>query len=113
LANRSEQIDHLMAEAPTALVALGAAGGGPNGTLEARADIGELVLGLDLPSVLGNLTPVQLQQLLALLTGGAGLSLPTGALGGAAAGSGAAATPNLVPGLDSVIDNLSGMLAVN
>ncbi len=113
LANRSEQIDHLMAEAPTALVALGAAGGGPNGTLEARADIGELVLGLDLPSVLGNLTPVQLQQLLALLTGGAGLSLPTGALGDAAAGSGAAATPNLVPGLDSVIDNLSGMLAVN
>ena len=115
LANRSEEIDHLMAEAPTALVDLGAAGGGPNGTLEARADIGELVANLDVGGVIGNLTPVQLQELLNLLgLGGAlGAAAPAGADAATQGASGPAPAENLVPGLDSVIDNLSGMLTVN
>lgn len=46
LSNRSEEIDHLMAEAPTALADLGAAGGSKNGTLEARTDLSAIIGGL-------------------------------------------------------------------
>lgn len=57
LANRSDQIDKVLAEAPTALADLGAAGGSKNGTLEARADLTELVGGIlgDPVSILCNI----------------------------------------------------------
>jgi virulence factor Mce-like protein len=129
LANRSEELDHLLAEAPTALANLGLAGVGLG--VAARANLGEL---------LGNLNPITVicAQLGQANPGGGALCpalqsivdlIPPEILGGlfgtssmstsassssTAAGSGAGnAKPTLVPGLDNVIDNLAGMLAVN
>lgn len=142
LANRSEQIDKVLAEAPTALADLGAAGGSKNGTLEARADMTELVGGIlgDPVSILCNIlgqtpaNPGELCQgladildiippnLLGDLLGGntAGLQslVPTGTTAKAKPATDTA-TPSatqpgksLLPGLDSVVGNLAGLLAV-
>jgi virulence factor Mce-like protein len=142
LANRSEQIDKVLAEAPTALADLGAAGGSKNGTLEARADLTELVGGIlgDPVSILCNIlgqtpaNPGELCQgladildiippnLLGDLLGGntAGLQslVPTGTTAKAKPATDTA-TPSatqpgksLLPGLDSVVGNLAGLLAV-
>ena len=108
LADRSEDIDHLLAEAPTSLANLGLAGVGLG--VAARANLGELLEGLD-PTALLNVLPLIDPELIDDFFGTSGLaaamSSPT-----TAAESGQA-DPTLVPGLDSVIDNLSGMLAVN
>ena len=108
LADRSEDIDHLLAEAPTSLANLGLAGVGLG--VAARANLGELLEGLD-PTALLNVLPLIDPALIDDFFGTSGLaaamSSPT-----TAAESGQA-DPTLVPGLDSVIDNLSGMLAVN
>ena len=117
LASRSEDIDHLLTEAPVAFGLLGAIGGGSTGTADARGDLTEIVSSYGI-----NTNPAALLGLLNLL----GLPLPTAgsasaasastASDGAAAGSSpsaAAPVPDLVPGLDSVVDNLGGMLAVN
>jgi phospholipid/cholesterol/gamma-HCH transport system substrate-binding protein len=135
LANRSDQIDKVLAEAPTALADLGAAGGSKNGTLEARADLAELVGGIasDPVNILCNIlnqAPVSPGGLCQGLTDILDL-LPPGLLGGGAPSLGAStgttskaektstsSTPaagqpkSLVPGLDSVVGNLAGMLAV-
>jgi virulence factor Mce-like protein len=117
LAQHTEDIDHLMVDAPVGLGLLGAIGGGPTGTADARGDLAEILTSLNL-----NPNPAALLGLLNLL----GLPLPTAA-GASAASTGPAAAsadggstagggtpaPNLVPGLDSVVDNLAGMLAVN
>jgi phospholipid/cholesterol/gamma-HCH transport system substrate-binding protein len=115
LASRSEDIDHLLTDAPVAFGLLGAIGGGSTGTADARGDLAEIVQSYGI-----NTNPAALLGLLNLL----GLPLPTvGSASAAAAGTDAAAAgsspsaetpaPELVPGLDSVVDNLGGMLAVN
>jgi ABC-type transporter Mla subunit MlaD len=113
LASRSEDIDHLLAEAPVAFGLLGAIGGGSTGTADARGDLTEIVANYGI-----NTNPAALLGLLGLLN----LPLPTaGSASAAAAGADAASSSptavapveNLVPGLDSVFDNLGGMLAVN
>jgi virulence factor Mce-like protein len=132
LADRSDQIDHLLAEAPTSLANLGLAGVGLG--VAARANLGDLLLNADPISLIcnalgqmapggGGLCPL-LQGIVGLISPdlvddffgtsalSAALSTKPAAGSKAAAGSGQA-NPNLVPGLDSVIDNLSGMLAVN
>jgi len=139
LSDRSEQIDHVLAEAPVALGVLGAAGGGDTATLDARADLVDLVGGIlqdpvgVLCSLLGQApaNPGELCAGLSDLIDLIPLDALTGALGGAsgqplasnvakssASGaptpSGDAKTPTtLVPGLDSVVKNLSGLLAVH
>ncbi|HJR89505.1 MAG TPA: MCE family protein [Aeromicrobium sp.] len=128
LADRSEEIDHLLAEAPTSLANLGLAGVGLG--VAARANLGDLLAGLDPISLICNVLGQQAPgggALCPLLQGIVGLIDPglvddffgTSGLSAAmatasksdAAGSGQS-NPTLVPGLDSVIDNLSGMLAV-
>lgn len=123
LANHTQDIDHLLVEAPVAWALLGAAGGGPNGTIDARGDLTEILTSYGLPASAGALTG-----LLGLL----GIPLPVGGASAAStntvgaagantpsAGSSTGSTaptdvvPNVVNGLDSVIGNLSGMLAVN
>lgn len=116
LAARSEDIEHLLTEAPVAFGLLGAIGGGSTGTADARGDLAEIITSYGI-----NTNPAALLGLLNLL----GLPLPSAASVSAAAPAAnagqasaapaapaapAAVTPNLVPGLDSVIDNLSGML---
>lgn len=129
LADRSEEIDHLLAEAPTSLANLGLAGVGLG--VAARANLGELIENLSPITVIcaalgqadpggGALCPA-LQGIVGLIDPGLvddffGLSLAGLESAGspATAASGAKQpSPTLVPGLDSVIDNLSGMLAVN
>lgn len=133
LASRSDEIDHVLAEAPTALFNLGAAGGGTTATLEARADLTELLATANLTllgNIVGGLTPAELEELFGpflptaaaatttTATAGTG-SAPAAASdpAGTAAPSGAAGqpagSPNLVPGLDDVVKNLADMLAVN
>jgi phospholipid/cholesterol/gamma-HCH transport system substrate-binding protein len=130
LADRSDQIDHLLAEAPTSLANLGLAGVGLG--VAARANLGELVNNLNPITVIcaqlgqadpggGQLCPA-LQFIVGLIPANLldaffGTSSLSAAISGAksptaAAGSGQS-NPTLVPGLDSVIDNLAGMLAVN
>jgi virulence factor Mce-like protein len=113
LASRSEDIDHLLEDAPVAFGLLGAIGGGSTGTADARGDLTEIVANYGI-----NTNPAALLGLLGLLN----LPLPTaGSASAAAAGADAASSSpsavapveNLVPGLDSVFDNLGGMLAVN
>jgi phospholipid/cholesterol/gamma-HCH transport system substrate-binding protein len=128
LADRSEEIDHLLAEAPTSLANLGLAGVGDG--VAARANLGDLLMNLNpitvicgllgeaapgggalcpaLQTIVDLIPPEILDNLLGLGGGSsmsAEMSSPTTASG--------AAPPTLVPGLDSVIDNLAGMLAVN
>ncbi len=136
LADRNDELDHLLAETPTALANLGLAGVGLG--VAARADIGATLLHANPISVICNALGQQAPgggQLCAALQGIVGL-IPPELLGGffgtgfnaaatastastasasstPAAGSDQASKPTLVPGLDSVIDNLSGMLAVN
>lgn len=129
LANRSEEIDHLLSEAPIALANLGLAGGGSTATLDARSDIAEILEAANVPALLqglvGNLPLLgallgQLGGIFPADAAAAGAVAPLGA-GGLSQGVGAAGAkpqqqqpdPTLVPGLDSVIDNLAGMLAVN
>jgi virulence factor Mce-like protein len=130
LAERSEEIDHLLAEAPTSLANLGLAGVGLG--VAARANLGDLLLNASPISLICNILGEQdpgggqlcptLEGIVGLISPDLiddffGLSLaslqasppsPTTAAAGAEP-----ANPTLVPGLDSVIDNLSGMLAVN
>ncbi|MFL6090774.1 MAG: MCE family protein [Aeromicrobium sp.] len=131
IANRSDELDHLLAETPTALADLGIAGVGQG--VAARANLGELVQNTNpitlicaqipgpagqVPGGVGALCP-GLQaavgeipaNLLKGLLGAGTMSAPASAPQ-SAAGSGAA-SPTLVPGLDAVIGNLAGMLAVN
>jgi virulence factor Mce-like protein len=136
LADRNDELDHLLAETPTALANLGLAGVGLG--VAARADIGATLLHANPISVICNALGQQAPgggQLCAALQGIVNL-IPPELLGGffgtsalpastaatastastsstPAAGSGQASKPTLVPGLDSVIDNLAGMLAVN
>ena len=129
LANRSDEIDHLLAEAPTSLANLGLAGVGDG--VAVRANLGELLNGLNpitvicaqlgqadpgggalcpaLQSIVNLIPPEILNNLLGLGSGSA--SLPTSAPAKSAGSTQPSST--LVPGLDSVIDNLAGMLAVN
>jgi len=130
LADRSGQIDHLLAEAPTSLANLGLAGVGLG--VAARANLGELVNNVDPISLIcnvlgqqapggGQLCPL-LQAIVGLIdpglvddffgTSGISAALAKSAASTSDTGSGQS-KPNLVPGIDSVIDNLSGMLAVN
>ena len=130
LADRSEEIDHLLAEAPTSLANLGLAGVGPG--VAARANLGELLENMSPITVIcaalgqadpggGALCPA-LEGIVGLIDPNLvddffGFSLmsvesaesPTPTTAGAAKQP----NPTLVPGLDSVIDNLAGMLAVN
>ncbi len=129
LANRSEEIDHLLAEAPTSLANLGLAGVGLG--VAARANLGELVENLSPITVIcaalgqadpggGALCP-GLQSIVGLIDpnladdffGFSLMSAESGASPTTAAGGAKQPNPTLVPGLDSVIDNLAGMLAVN
>jgi phospholipid/cholesterol/gamma-HCH transport system substrate-binding protein len=128
LADRSEEIDHLLAEAPTSLANLGLAGVGLG--VAARANLGELVENLSPITVIcaalgqadpggGALCPL-LEGIVGLIDPGLiddffGLSLGSLQASSPATAAAGAKQPNptLVPGLDSVIDNLSGMLAVN
>lgn len=129
LADRSDEIDHLLAEAPTSLANLGLAGVGLG--VAARTDLGEMLNNLSPITVIcaalgqadpggGALCPT-LQFIVGLIDPGLiddffGLSLAgleSAASPGAAAAGAKQPSPTLVPGLDSVIDNLSGMLAVN
>jgi virulence factor Mce-like protein len=112
LADRSEEIDHLLAEAPTSLANLGLAGVGPG--VAARTELGELLGNTDpdaflnaILSVLPLIDPGLIDDFFGTSGLAAAVSAPT-----TAAESGQA-DPTLVPGLDSVIDNLAGMLAVN
>ncbi|HUS23049.1 MAG TPA: MCE family protein [Aeromicrobium sp.] len=129
LADRSDEIDHLLAEAPTSLANLGLAGVGLG--VAARANLGELLNNLNpitvicaqlgqadpgggqlcpaLQAIVDLIPPEILDNLLGLGSGttAAAASSPT------TAGGADQSSPTLVPGLDSVIDNLSGMLAVN
>ena len=128
LADRSEEIDHLLAEAPTSLANLGLAGVGLG--VAARANLGELLNNLSPITVIcaalgqadpggGALCPT-LQFIVGQIDpdlvddffGTSSLSAAMSSSSTTAAGPGQAA-PTLVPGLDSVIDNLAGMLAVN
>lgn len=131
LADRTDEIDHLLAETPTALANLGLAGVGPG--VAARANIGELVNNLSpitvICAALGEMDPgggalcPTLQFIVGLIPGNIlddffGTSALSAAIAGATSPAGATtgageSNPTLVPGLDSVIDNLSGMLAVN
>jgi len=127
LADRSAQLDHLLAEAPTSLANLGLAGVGLG--VAARANLGELVNNMNPITVIcaalgqadpggGALCPT-LQFIVGLIDPGliddffgtAALSAALPSSSTAAAG-GDQPNPTLVPGLDSVIDNLAGMLAV-
>lgn len=129
LADHSEDIDHLLAEAPTSLVNLGLAGVGLG--VAARANIGDLLLNADPISLIcnalgqmapggGQLCPL-LEGIVSLIDPGLvddffGLSLASAPLASsptAATSEAKAPTPTVVPGLDSVLDNLAGMLAVN
>jgi len=127
LADRSGQIDHLLAEAPTSLANLGLAGVGLG--VAARANLGELVNNLSPITVIcaalgqadpgnGQLCPL-LQVAVNLIPPGLldaffGTSAVSAAMASSPTAAGAGQTnPTLVPGLDSVIDNLAGMLAVN
>lgn len=128
LADRSEQIDHLLAETPTALANLGLAGVGLG--VAARANLGDLLahanpislicnaLGQQAPGG-GQLCPA-LQGLFGLISPdlvdaffGLSLAGSASAPSPATTGAGAQSNPTLVPGIDSVVDNLAGMLAVN
>ena len=127
LADRSTEIDHLLKEAPVSLANLGLAGVGLG--VAARADLVALI---------GSANPIDL--LCNLLTGGvesapgggalcptlqgiidqipAGtLKLPTSTSASTTASSsnasGSKVPTNLAPGIDSVVGNLAGMLAVN
>ena len=132
LSERSGQIDHLLAETPTALANLGLAGVGLG--VAARTDLGALLLNADPISLICNALGQQAPgggQLCAALQGivnlipadlldaffgtsalSAATSAPSATSSKPGAGSGQS-NPTLVPGLDSVIDNLAGMLAVN
>ena len=129
LANRSEELDHLLAEAPTALADLGLAGVGLG--VAARDNLGDLVGNMNpitlICAALGQANPgggalcPALQAIVDLippeiLGGLFGTSSMSAAKSSPAAALGASqgqAKPTLVPGLDNVIDNLAGMLAVN
>jgi phospholipid/cholesterol/gamma-HCH transport system substrate-binding protein len=127
LADRSDEIDHLLAEAPTALTDLGLAGVGLG--VAARANLGDLLMNLNPITIIcaqlgqadpggGALCPA-LQAIVDLIPpeilGGlfGTSSMSAAAPSPTAAGGADQSSPTLVPGLDSVIDNLSGMLAVN
>lgn len=131
LADRSEEIDHLLAEAPTSLANLGLAGVGLG--VAARANLGELIENMSPITVIcaalgqadpggGALCPA-LQGIVGLIDPGlvddffglslAGLESSSPAASSPGAAQSGQANPTLVPGLDSVIDNLAGMLAVN
>ena len=129
LADRSEEIDHLLAEAPTSLANLGLAGVGLG--VAARANLGELLENLSPITVIcaalgqadpggGALCPT-LELIVGLIDPNLiddffGFSLMSAESAGSptpTAGGAQQPNPTLVPGLDSVIDNLSGMLAVN
>jgi hypothetical protein len=130
LADRSDELDHLLAETPTSLANLGLAGVGLG--VAARANLGDLLLNADpislICNALGEMAPgggalcPTLQFIVGLIDPGLvddffGTSGLAAVLSGAASSKTAAgagtSNPTLVPGLDSVIDNLSGMLAVN
>lgn len=140
LANHSEDIDHLLTEAPISLAALGAAGAGKTGSLDARTDLVEIISKYHLPTdatALLNLLgaagtpltdivcslPLSLPVLCPVVPSGAaaaaGAPAPTAraaAVPPSAAGATVAAptpaAPELVPGLDDAIQNLAGMLGV-
>jgi virulence factor Mce-like protein len=128
LANRTDEIDHLLAEAPTSLADLGLAGVGLG--VAARANLGELLKGANpitlICAQLGQANPgggalcPALQSIVNLippdvlggLLGTGPMAVPASSSTPASAQAGQS-KPTLVPGLDSVINNLSGMLAVN
>jgi virulence factor Mce-like protein len=128
LADRSEDIDHLLAEAPTSLANLGLAGVGLG--VAARANLGDLLMNLNpitiicaqlgqadpgggalcpaLQSIVDLIPPELLGGLFGTGTMSAATSSPT------PASAASQSSPTLVPGLDSVIDSLAGTLgAVN
>lgn len=134
LADRSEQIDHLMAEAPTALADLGAAGGSKNGTLEARTDLTALVGGIlgdpvgiicnllgqtpanpgelcdALTDILSVLPTEQLEDFLGgLLGSGGGGESPRPAATTAQSTTGGAATPATEPLAKSIVDPVTSL----
>ena len=135
LADRTEEIDHLLAEAPTSLANLGLAGVGLG--VAARTDLGALLMhanpislicnaiggpggqipgpGQLCPTLAGLVSLIPADLLEALFGGASPLSAPSAspAAAPAAAESAAAIDPSLVPGLDSVTDNLAGMFGVN
>jgi virulence factor Mce-like protein len=128
LADRSDELDHLLAEAPTSLANLGLAGVGPG--VAARANLGELLNNLSPITVIcaalgqadpggGALCPT-LQFIVGLIPadlldaffGTSALSAAIPSTPAAKTGQAGQANPTLVPGLDSLIDNLSGTLGV-
>jgi virulence factor Mce-like protein len=116
LANRSAEIDHVLAEAPSALVNLGAAGGGDTGTLEARADLAELLGHVDLAGLLGNLSEADILAILSLLPadllGGGGL--PLSSPSSATQESGAGSTEQLANAIiEGATSPLAGMLGLS
>lgn len=130
IANRSDELDHLLAETPTALADLGIAGVGDG--VAARANLGELLNHMNpitvlcaalgqadpgggalcpaLQAIVDLIPPEILNNLLGL--GSGSMAAPASSASGASAGS-SKVKPTLVPGLDNVVDNLAGMLAVN
>lgn len=125
LADRSASIDHLLTEAPVSLANLGLAGVGPG--VAARADLVDIIGTSDPIALLcdvlfnevvpgnGTLCP-SLTPIINLIPPGL-LDLPTATSAQAPTGGSSATTKapatSLVPGLDAVIGNLAGMLAVN
>lgn len=114
LANHTEDIDHLLTEAPVAFALLGAIGGGTSGTADARTNLGD-VLEAYAPTL-----PTDAATLCTLL-GFLGTPCPAsaGAGAGPAGTASAGANPlapvvptaeNPLPGIDKVLENLSGIV---
>ncbi len=122
LAQRNEEIEHTLIDAPVALGNLGLAGGSPKtGTLDARADIAKVLFELleepgNLPELLCNILGQNLPGPGQLCTGLTGLLdlLPLNALNAKTAEKKSEATAGEAekPSADETIKELQGLLGV-